>query len=666
MRTHVHFARALGLTLLGLLGTGAPAAVAGEADDGPLAKQAQEVLKANCYRCHGANGTAEGGLNYVLDRQQLVVRKKLVPGDAKKSRLYRRVQEGEMPPEGEKPRPSERDLTLLRQWIESGAADFDPPRPKRTVAAPAEIVQAIAEDLDTLGERDRRFARYFTLTHLHGADLKDDQLQTYRHALAKLVNSLSWGRKVVVPVAVGPERSILRIDLRDYKWNEKVWQAILARYPYGVLYDTEAARYVRAATHCDLPYVRGDWFVTVAATPPLYQQILQLPESERELENLLRLDADDDIRSDRVARAGFNGSGISRNNRVIERHDAAYGAYWRSYDFSGNAGIQNLFTNPLGPGDGDAAFRHDGGEIIFNLPNGLQAYFLVDGKGNRIDRAPVGIVSDPKRPDRTVENGLSCMSCHARGLIDKADQVRGHVLKNPKAFGKSEADAILAIYVPREKFQALVREDSQRFREALAKTGSPATATEPIVALALRFEAELDLPLAAAEAGLEPEEFQKRFSASPALARTLGPLAVAGGTLQRQVFLDGFADMVTELRLGTPYQFNGDKPAPPPGLVVRADLVDGKHVRGTLGNSSIPIRAAEGDLDIQANKVLTLQFGGDNDVLSTTREVITGKIQVTEFRIKTDRGTFTLKRDQVRGLAAADSAPPIPATRKPD
>src|SRR5207253_5097359 len=124
----------------------------------------------------------------------------------------------------------------------------------------------------------------------------------------------------------------------------------------------------------DLPYVRGDWFVAVAATPPLYHQILQLPDEERELATLLRLDVDEDICNDRVARAGFNGSGIARNNRLIERHEAGYGAYWRSYDFAGNAGVQNLFANPLGPGDGETAFRHDGGEIIFNLPNGLQAY----------------------------------------------------------------------------------------------------------------------------------------------------------------------------------------------------------------------------------------------------------------------------------------------------
>jgi len=33
------------------------------------------------------------------------------------------------------------------------------------------------------------------------------------------------------------------------------------------------------------------------------------------------------------------------------------------------------------------AALHDGGEIIFNLLNGLQAYFLTDARGNRLNGA---------------------------------------------------------------------------------------------------------------------------------------------------------------------------------------------------------------------------------------------------------------------------------------
>src|SRR5262249_42645988 len=136
-----------------------------------------------------------------------------------------------------------------------------------------------------------------------------------------------------------------------------------------VVYKTAIAKYCYDATECPLPYARGDWFVAAASHPPLYHEVLELPLNEKELEKQLRVDVAGDIRSERVARAGFNGSGVSRNNRLVERHESGYGAYWKSYDFASNAGQKNLFGVPLGPGTAVNNFAHDGGEIIFNLPN---------------------------------------------------------------------------------------------------------------------------------------------------------------------------------------------------------------------------------------------------------------------------------------------------------
>ena len=85
-----------------------------------------------------------------------------------------------------------------------------------------------------------------------------------------------------------------------------------------------------------------------------------------------------------------------------------------------------------------------------------------------------------KKSDRAVENGISCMSCHARGMILKDDQVRPHVLGNPAAFSKEDRDTILALYPPREKFAELIQKDSQRFKDAVARTGAQLSASEPV------------------------------------------------------------------------------------------------------------------------------------------------------------------------------------------
>jgi hypothetical protein len=241
---------------------------------------------------------------------------------------------------------------------------------------------------------------------------------------------------------------------------------------------------------------------------------------------------------------------VAKNNRVIERHDGAHGAYWRSYDFSDNTGRQNIFERPLGPAPGPHGFRHAGGEIIFSLPNGLQGYLLVDGDGRRVDKAPGEIVSDPKRPDRLVENGLSCHSCHVRGLLPKDDQVRAHVLKNARAFAPRDRDAILALYAPPERLRRLMKEDMERFARALEKAGVPAGDPEPVLTVTLRYEGVLDLRAAAAEVGLKPDDFAVRLRNAPDLARPLGALLARGGTVQRQVFEETYPELARLFRLG--------------------------------------------------------------------------------------------------------------------
>ena len=542
----------------------AASAFPARADDPALAGKAQEILRANCYRCHGQDGSVEGGMSYILDRDKLVGRKKIVPGDAAGSPLYKRVAAGKMPPPSEKVRPSEGEVAVLKQWIDGGAKSATPSTP-RPFMSEGDTSAAILADLEGMDRRARRFQRYFCVAHLSNQGLGDDELATYRAALSKLLNSLSWHPKITQPKAIDAAKTIYRIDLRDFMWDASLWNRILTDYPYAVQPDSGAARAIAAATATRVPMVRADWFIATASRPPLYQDLLQLPNNANELARQLRVDIALDIQQERVARAGFNGSGVSRNNRLLERHDAVHGAFWRTYDFNEVPqnltdrdtllpDRRNLFAYPLGPGFTDNTFQHAGGEIIFNLPNGLQGYMLVNAKDERIDKAPTAIVSDPKRPDRAVETGISCMSCHLPGIHVKADQIRAHVAKNPKTFPKAARELVNALYPPEEKMKSLMEEDGQRYLKALEKTGVRLGTFEPVATLTLRYEADVDLHAAAAEAGIKPDEFLKALGRSETLASNLGALKVEGGTVQRQVFVQAFADVVRGLRLGTPLQ----------------------------------------------------------------------------------------------------------------
>jgi formylglycine-generating enzyme required for sulfatase activity/serine/threonine protein kinase len=520
---------------------------------GDLARKATAVLRAHCHRCHGEDGAIEGGFNYVLDLSRLVSRKKVVPGDAAESKLYRRLvsRDDPMPPTAEKVRPSKDDVDAIRKWIEAGApAEGSRPAPRPWLSEAA-VLECIRRDLADMNPRARPFARYFTIAHLYNAGLSEDELQTYRHGLARLINSLSWERRIAVPQPIDPQQTVFRIDLRNYHWGKKQWEQIVALYPYGVTYPTADARACYTATGCWVPYVRADWFVATAARPPLYHDLLQLPETAGELEKRLGVDVAEDIRQDWVARAAFSNSGVALHSRLLERHEAAYGAYWKSYDFGSDTGRKNVRAHPLGPGPDDNSFQHDGGEIIFNLPNGLQAYLLVDAQGNRIDKGPIQLVVDKKRRDAEVVNGISCMACHVQGTIAKEDQVREHVLKNSAAaFPRATQDAILALYPPGQRFAALLKEDAERFRAAVVQTGGRLAGTDPVVALAGRYEGDLDLNLAAAEVGMKPQAFGQALPDHPALAQTFGVLNVKDGTVPRQVLIEGFAALVGELRGG--------------------------------------------------------------------------------------------------------------------
>jgi hypothetical protein len=119
------------------------------------------------------------------------------------------------------------------------------------------------------------------------------------------------------------------------------------------------------------------------------------------------------------------------------------------------------------------------------------------------------------------------------------------------AFDREKA---LALYPPQETLDQLVEKDGEQFRRTVERAGSRAgadAAAEPVGALSRRFQAELSVAQAAAEAGLEAGEFQSRVRRSARLMSLgYGQLLVAGGGLKRDAWDKGFADLARELQLG--------------------------------------------------------------------------------------------------------------------
>ena len=506
-----------------MLLAGCAAAHADQSSDGAA------VLQKYCARCH-TGAKAEAELSFVTDTKRLIAEGLVVPGDASRSLVFRRVEAGEMPPEQVKARPTPAEVAALRIWID-GMTTRPAQGDSIAFRRDRDVSRLLAADEARVSFEARPFTRWFTITHLANAGLPEEQLEGYRNALTVLLASLTWSPAPAVPIAVDPERTIFRIDLRELGWTAATWDAIRASYPYGL---------ARGANVPDS--IRADWFVATASRPPLYHTILAMPDTEPDLARRLGVDLNYDIANGRVARAGFNRSGISVNNRVIERHTTRHGALWRSYDFASSIGRENVFTQPL-------AFVPAGGEIIFNLPDGLQAYMLVDRNGKRIDKAPATIVSDPNRPDRAVETAISCIGCHASGIIPHADQIR----ETAGAFDEFDRDRIRQLHPSADALGALFAQDRARFARALGAIGvSPAadSINEPVSLLTRRYEADLDLKSAAAELGLRPEELEGRLVRSTSLRQTFGSLANKGGTVKRDNWATLFPRAVQELGIG--------------------------------------------------------------------------------------------------------------------
>ncbi len=175
-----------------------------------LAERVESILRTGCYRCHGEDGASEGGFNFVVNLDKLASTM-AKPGQAAQSLLLQRMKatdEGVMPPVGEDPRPSAEDLATIEAWIQAGS----PVKPKQEVRpfiTHEQIVEAIYNDVSKQGERSRRFMRYFTLTHLYNAGVSEDELQTYRNAFSKLINSLSWNTSMVIPRPIDSARTVM-------------------------------------------------------------------------------------------------------------------------------------------------------------------------------------------------------------------------------------------------------------------------------------------------------------------------------------------------------------------------------------------------------------------------------------------------------------------------
>ncbi len=287
-----------------------PAAETSARSPEQLAAEVKEIFRRRCFECHGGSSTQAGIA--ILQHDVLLAKHVLIPGKPDESKAYLSVIEADESarmPQGQ-PALSSQDINTLRQYLLAGAPAFP-----ADVAVPVEatsaagrgvvglnyVLKQIHRHVQTLSPGDRSYVRYFSCNHLLANGATRVELDVQRAALAKAMNHLSRQPQLVRPEAIdGEAASIFAVDIRKLGWDVKPFQAVsgdktkpstvnlydlmLLEYPYAIIledsaeFDALVTDYLQPAGMIrPIPYLRSDWFCSVATQPPLYHDLLQLP-----------------------------------------------------------------------------------------------------------------------------------------------------------------------------------------------------------------------------------------------------------------------------------------------------------------------------------------------------------------------------------------------------
>lgn len=323
------------------------------------------------------------------------------------------------------------------------------------------------------------------------------------------------------------------------------------------------------STSSQFPVMRADWFIVNATVEPAYHKLLGFGEDIKSFEAFVFANEDLAKKAKSQMKGVVVKSSVARNNRTLTRSPTfTDGYYWISHDTLKSINEGNYVQNVL-----DEKF--DATEVIASLPNGLQAYFVGDDKGKRLDKADNEIATDHLAADRIVRNGRSCIYCHAPGINPIQDEIR---TLNTKLTNKDEIRLLIAKEEDYYRIQDLfsgnldkkIIRDQQLYADAIAEC----TGLEPAFVAKTyhqQWEGYTELlitkEVAARECGLTMDEFNRfiTFSGDPTiLAFTRNPIRPVRRDQWERAYRDFMIDCI-RIR-----NANGN-PVAPPAIVIDPD-----------------------------------------------------------------------------------------------
>lgn len=508
-----------------------------------LSQWAIELLETRCSSCH-ADG--DGGPGALHDVPRSIASGLILPGSGATSPVVLRLLDGSAPHAGARSLPSVGETALLARWIDQLPVTSPEPCIRLPFRSLDEDYALLAADIGAQPASARPFIRYLGLTYTSNAGSCGPALERQRWALFQAINSVSIQPDIARPVAIDASGLIYRIDLRQYGWERGLdvdadgvaehadaWLALLAAAsPHAAELSGPEADLVHTETGSAVAYLPVNAFVHAVTGGALYNALVGAPPGHEQAWAALG-----DEERGVFVRAGFsqNGGPWGPSREALVARAAPSGATERQQWFiveMNEVDSESLYDAPFEVNPGLAH------QVIFNLPNGLQAYLMIDPDGERVDGGLENCRSDVCRAHAPFEAGL-CNACHGSGLLPARDEIRSFTETNFPRYGLSseELAAVLGEYPVVSEFDALVRRDTDLHRDALERAGVPTGAADPASSLFLQFEREpLTLARAAGELGASTETLQQKLTE---LDPRLHALQAPGG-IDRATLNDAF------------------------------------------------------------------------------------------------------------------------------
>lgn len=412
--------------------------------------------------------------------------------------------------------------------------------PKSTLEVPdgevseEQVLAWIAADKAKLSAADKPYIQYASLHRLQNTQASPDDMNTARVGLSKILNSTSmYGPKIVNPVPIDKYSLVYRFDIRSY-WGfgsgsvpdaqraVDTWKRVKEGNRNAddqtpgpnTFANKDTPTNSMAKDTPTFPNIAGFYPDYTDATqlgytlsrPDVYADVMSLGTNSAFLERRLGVESTG-IESWKWVTVD---DAITINKRMLLRSKTPTGFFWKGVDpFAQSKFI--FYERPIPEFDVlslvkttpiiangtydmasgltlDANGKLAGGpqaqasEMIFSLPNGLQAYFI-GGAANqiRIDAFPF-IVVDPRRggpllgqsffrtgpgSDQRLLTPASCMSCHFDGLNRTVNDMHAHLAAEPDKFDTATLSKVKALYPTTEEVRTIIEADRAVFGAAM-------------------------------------------------------------------------------------------------------------------------------------------------------------------------------------------------------